>query len=68
MKFGVRECAEVVLRAKGRQQVGQRTFFKNEPVIRFDTLNTSSMEGAATTVYATGGRGNARLLAWEGEE
>ena len=25
------------------------------------------MEGAATTVYATGGRGNARLIAWEGE-
>ena len=25
------------------------------------------MEGAATTVYAQGGRGNARLAAWEGE-
>ena len=25
------------------------------------------MEGAATTVYAQGGRGNARLIAWEGE-
>ena len=25
------------------------------------------MEGAATTVYAQGGRGNARLMAWEGE-
>ena len=25
------------------------------------------MEGAATTVYAQGGRGNARLVAWEGE-
>lgn len=25
------------------------------------------MEGAATTVYATGGRGNSRLMAWEGE-
>jgi hypothetical protein len=67
MKFGVRECAEVILRAKARQQIGKRTFYRNEPVIRFDTLNTSSMEGAATTVYAQGGRGNARLLAWEGE-
>ena len=25
------------------------------------------MEGAATTVYAQGGRGNSRLIAWEGE-
>ena len=25
------------------------------------------MEGAATTVYAQGGRGNARLMGWEGE-
>ena len=33
----------------------------------FDSLKTSSMEGQATTVYAQGGRGNARLIAWEGE-
>jgi len=33
-----------------------------------DTAKTSSMEGAATTVYATGGRGNTRLIAWEGEK
>ena len=26
------------------------------------------MEGAATTVYATGGKGNTRLIAWEGEK
>ena len=67
MKFGVREICEVVLRAKGTQKVGNKTFFKNEPVILFDTLKTSSLEGAATTVYATGGRGNSRLVAWEGE-
>jgi hypothetical protein len=30
-------------------------------------LKTSTLEGAATTVYATGGRGNSRLIAWEGE-
>lgn len=33
----------------------------------FDTAKTSSLEGAATTVYAQGGRGNSRLIAWEGE-
>jgi len=67
MKFGVREICDVVLRAKARQRVGNKIFYKNEPVIYFDTLKTSSMEGAATTVYAQGGRGNARLVAWEGE-
>ena len=67
MKFGVREICEVVLRAKATQKVGNKVFYKNEPVIYFDTLKTSSMEGAATTVYAQGGRGNSRLVAWEGE-
>ena len=67
MKYGIREICEVVLRAKARMKVGNRIFYKNEPVIYFDSLKTSSMEGAATTVYAQGGRGNARLIAWEGE-
>ena len=67
MRFGVREICDVVLRAKNRMQIGNKIFYKNEPVIYFDTLKTSSMEGASTTVYAQGGRGNARLVAWEGE-
>ena len=67
MKFGVREICDVVLKAKAAQKVGSKMFYKNEPVIYFDTLKTSSMEGAATTVYAQGGRGNSRLMAWEGE-
>lgn len=67
MKFGVREICDVVLRAKANQKVGNKIFYKDEPVIYFDTLKTSSMEGAATTVYAQGGRGNSRLVAWEGE-
>ena len=67
MKFGVREICDVVLKAKAAQKVGNKVFYKNEPVIYFDTLKTSSMEGSATTVYAQGGRGNSRLMAWEGE-
>ena len=67
MKFGVREICDVVLKAKAAQKVGNKIFYKNEPVLYFDTLKTSSLEGAATTVYAQGGRGNARLVAWEGE-
>ena len=68
MKFGVREIANVVFRAKNEQTIGNRTFAKGQPVFYLDTAKTSSMEGAATTVYATGGRGNTRLIAWEGEK
>ena len=67
MKFGVREICDVVLKAKAAQKVGNKIFYKDEPVIYFDTLKTSSLEGAATTVYAQGGKGNPRLVAWEGE-
>ena len=67
MKFGVREICDVVLKAKAPQKIGNKVFYTNEPVLYFDTLKTSTMEGAATTVYAQGGRGNARLVAWEGE-
>lgn len=67
MKYGIREICDVVLKAKANQMVGNKLFYKGEPVIYFDSLKTSTMEGAATTVYAQGGRGNARLIAWEGE-
>lgn len=67
MKFGVREICDVVFRAKSARKIGSRQFYKNEPVLYFDTLKTSTLEGAVTTVYATGGRGNARLVAWDGE-
>lgn len=67
MKFGVREIANVVFKAKGVQKVGNRIFYADEPVLYFDTLKTSSLEAAADTVYATGGRGNPRLVAWDGD-
>lgn len=68
MKFGIREICDVVLRAKDDVKIGKQTFKADEPVIYFDSAKTSSVEGAATTVYATGGRGNSRLIAWEGEK
>lgn len=49
MRFGVREICDVVLRAKATQKIGNKIFYKNEPVIYFDSLKTSSLEGAATT-------------------
>lgn len=68
MKFGSREVANVVFRAKNKMTLGSRTFHKDEPVLYFDTLKTSGLEGAATSVYAQGGWGNPRLIAWEGDK
>jgi len=68
MKFGVREIANVVFKAKTAQKIGSTTFQAGQPVLYIDTAKTSTIEGAATTVYAQGGRGNTRLIAWEGEK
>ena len=68
MKFGVREICDVVFKAKADTTIGNTTFKRGQPVLYIDTAKTSTVEGAATTVYATGGRGNTRLIAWEGEK
>lgn len=68
MKFGVREIANVVFKAKDAVTIGNKQFKKGQPVLYIDSAKTSTIEGAATTVYATGGRGNTRLVAWEGEK
>lgn len=68
MKFGVREICDVVFKAKADTKIGSSTFKKGQPVLYIDTAKTSTIEGAATTVYAQGGKGNTRLIAWEGEK
>lgn len=68
MKFGVREITDIVFKAKTSQRLGDYTFAKGEPVIYFDSAKTSTVESASTSVYAQGGRGNPRLLAWEGDK
>ena len=68
MKFGVRECANIVFRAKQETVIGTSHFHIGQPVLYIDTATTSSMEQASTSVYAQGGRGNARLIAWEGDK
>ena len=68
MKFGVRQCANIVFRAKQETTIGTNTFHVGQPVLYIDTATTSSMEQASTSVYAQGGRGNARLIAWEGDK
>ena len=68
MKFGVREICDVVFKALDDGKMGTYSYVKGQPVLYIDSAKTSSMEGAATTVYAQGGRGNTRLIAWEGEK
>lgn len=68
MKYGVRQIANVVFRAKNAQTIGGIEFKAGQPVFYLDTAKTSTLEGSATTVYATGGRGNTRLIAWEGQK
>jgi len=68
MKFGVREIVDVVFKAADDMTIGDTYFKKYQPVFMIDTATTSSLEQATTTVYAQGGKGYARLIAWEGEK
>ena len=67
-KFGVREICDVTFKAKQPVQIGKTKFKTNQPVLVIDSAKTSTIEGASTTVYAQGGKGNTRLIAWEGEK
>ena len=68
MKFGVRQCANIVFRAKQETTIGTSKFHVGQPVLYIDTATTSSVEQTSTSVYVQGGRGNARLIAWEGDK
>lgn len=71
MKFGIREAVDVVFKTTkaitDNSLLGQN-WGAGEPVLYFDTLKMSTTEGTATTVYAQGGAGNPRLIAWEGDK
>ena len=67
MKFGSREIADVYFKARANMKIGDQHFIKGQPVLHLDTCTATNLESASTTVYAQGGRGNARLVAWDGE-
>ena len=68
MRFGVREICNVTFRPLAALDIGSQHFSANQPCLYIDTATASNMEVATSTVYAQGGRGNARLIAWEGEK
>ena len=67
-RFGSREICDVTFKALNDMKVGTKTIKAGQPVFVIDTAQTSSMEQATTVVYAQGGRGYNRLIAWEGEK
>lgn len=70
MKFGVREITDVTFRTAAPAQTFAGVTHTNAftPVLFFDSAKTSTVESAVATVYAQGGRGNPRLLAWDGDK
>lgn len=68
MRFGVREICDVVFKPLTPVDIGGQHFDTMQPVLYLDTAKTSTLEGAATTVYAQGGKGNPRLIGWDGEK
>lgn len=69
MKFGIREVCNIAFKAKSNgTKMGTKVFKKDEVVIFFDSAKTSSLTGSSTEVAAQGGRGNPKLITWEGEK
>jgi hypothetical protein len=54
-QFGVREVADLVL----------YDVVTGKPVLRLDTLKMTSLTSESETAYATGGKGNSRLLTFD---
>jgi hypothetical protein len=69
MKFGLREVTDIVFKTKIANQVIGATTIATPftPVLNIDTAKMSTMENTVSTVYAQGGRGNPRVLGWDGD-
>ena len=67
-RFGSREICDVTFKALNPMTINGHSIAKGQPVFVIDTAQTSNMEQASTVVYAQGGRGYNRLIAWEGEK
>ncbi|HAU86064.1 MAG TPA: hypothetical protein DCW90_11380 [Lachnospiraceae bacterium] len=65
-RFGIRDVCDMVFKPLTSVDLGGQHFDAGQPMLYIDTAKTSSLEGASTTVYATGGSGNPRLVGWDG--
>ena len=65
-EYNAREICDVTFKAlTNNQKVGNKEFKAGQVVFVIDTATTSNMEQASTTVYAQGGKGYNRLIAWD---
>jgi len=60
-RFGIREVCDLTFTKKVGSGEGPSSFV-------IDTAKMSTIESTSSTVYAQGGKGNSRLIAWEGEK
>lgn len=58
MRYGSREIMDVVL----------KDIKTGEPVVYLESLTSSSIELAGSTVYARGGKGHPKLIGWDAEK
>ena len=58
MRYGIREICDVVFKPLTSVDLGNQHFDAMQPMLYIDSAKTSSLEGAATTVYAQGGKGS----------
>lgn len=63
MRFGNREVCDLIF-----TKVDTSNTSNGPASFEIKSAKMTSMEGSTTTVYAQGGKGNARLIAWEGEK
>lgn len=67
-RVGIREVCDIVFKPLTSVDLGGQHFDAGQPMLYIDSAKTSSLEQAVTTVYAQGGKGNPRLVAWDGEK
>lgn len=68
-RFGSREICDVTFKTiTANQKFGNKTLKKGQVAFVIDTATTSNLEQQSNTVYAQGGKGYSRLIAWEGEK
>lgn len=67
-RFGSREICNVTFKSIGTTRIGQKTLSDKQLAFKIDTATASTMEQTTSVVYARGGIGNPKLIAWEGEK
>lgn len=63
-QYGIKEVADVTLYSIHKKQDGSGELYY-VPALYLDTLKVSTVEKSAESVWAQGGLGNARLIAWD---